>query len=192
MTKHITVFDFDGTLTQDDTFISFARHCVGTWNFVLGVFRAFPYLLSWKIGLCTGGKAKQKLYSALFKGKRKCDIEQSALTFRPKYRQEVLKMIEEQRSKGEILYIISASLDLWLKPIAEELRTRLICTETSTDAYGRLDGRFSTSNCYGEEKLKRLIKKEGKKDGFILTVIADEPGGGDAALFAVADNAVIV
>lgn len=190
--RKVTVFDFDGTLTRDDTFISFARHSLGDMRFVRGIILASPWLVAWKLGVISGSKAKEKLYSFLYKGLKKETVEAKGADFMPDYREDVVSTLKRHKSEGDKVYIVSASLDLWMEEIARKLEVNLICTPTSVDSQGNLEGGFSLPNCHGEEKLRRLLAAEGDKDTFYLTVYGDEPSGGDKALFMKADEAIKV
>ena len=190
--RKVTVFDFDGTLTQEDTFISFARYSLGDLRLIRGILLASPWLVAWKLGVISGSKAKEKLYSFLYKGLKKERVMAEARDFKPKYRKEVISELMRGKERGEKVYIISASLDLWMEEIAHKLGVNLICTPTSVDTQGNLKGSFASSNCHGEEKLRRLLAAEGNRDTFYLTVYGDEPSGGDKALFMKADEAIKV
>lgn len=186
--RKVTVFDFDGTLTQEDTFISFARYSLGDLRLIRGILLASPWLVAWKLGVISGSKAKEKLYSFLYKGLKKTTVEAKGADFMPDYREDVVSKLKRHKSEGDKVYIVSASLDLWMEEIARKLGVKLICTKTSVDFDGNIDGCFASLNCHGEEKLRRLIDLEGERENFYLTVYGDEPGGGDEALFRSADE----
>ena len=188
--RRITIFDLDGTLTHDDTFLSFSCHALGTLRVMIGILKTFPHLLLWKMGYISGSQAKQKLYSVLYKGLLKDEIFNKSKDFRPKFRIKVLEALNKHKQTEDSVYIISASLDLWVKQIANDLGVKYICTEVSIDNEGRLNGLFSSPNCHGEEKVRRLLEKE--KRPFYLTVYGDEPKGGDFALFNMADKRHVV
>lgn len=192
MSRRVTVFDFDGTLTRDDTFISFACHALGKWNLFRGIVRNIPHLVRWKLGMVEGSYAKEKLYSTLYKGKSKEKIREAAHDFIPEYREEMIEILKRHVESGDKVYLITASLDLWMRDIADTLKVSLICTLTSVNSDGLLDGKFASPNCYGGEKLKRLLKEENNLYDCYLTVYGNEPGGGDASLFKIADKGIAV
>ena len=66
--EKIALFDFDGTLTRHDTFISFAKFAVGKRRFYLSFLKSAPWLMLWKFGIITNGDAKQRLFGFLYKG----------------------------------------------------------------------------------------------------------------------------
>ncbi|MDE5786064.1 MAG: HAD-IB family phosphatase, partial [Duncaniella sp.] len=154
--RHITVFDFDGTLTRDDTFLSFARHALPVRRLIAGSLRSLDTLIAWKTGRITNSAAKERIYSALYKELDRKAIEKAAATFRPRYREEILSALKKLRDEGQEVIIVTASLDLWMNEIARSLGVRVLCTETSTAPDGTLTGHFSTPNCHGPEKVARL------------------------------------
>lgn len=188
--KHIAVFDFDGTLTHDDTFISFSRFALGSTRLIIGILRGLPWLISWKLGLINSSRAKEKLYSFMYKGIPKNKIMRKSRDFTPNYQKDTLMLLKKHKEDGDIVYIISASLDLWLYEIAQKLGVKVLCTTTSVNESGELNGRFSSANCIDEEKVRRLKAEE--KGDFYLTAYGDEPTGGDASLFKIADKFIVI
>ena len=54
--------------------------------------------------------------------------------------------------------IVSASISNYLKPWCDEMGFHLICTELEVKD-GKLTGKFSTPNCNGTEKVRRIKEK---------------------------------
>lgn len=158
------LFDFDGTLTDGDTFIGFARHAVGTPRLLAAMVRAFFPLAAWKLGLISGGTAKERLFSKLYRGmdydvfcRKACRF---AATLRgPELNKEVVDILRRHVGAGDEVFVVSASMAEWVAPWAQEHGVdaeHVLTTGIGTDSDGRLTGRFSTSNCAGEEKVRRL------------------------------------
>lgn len=188
MKKRITVFDFDGTLTRDDSFLAFPRQILGLRATLRGIIKGLPAILKWKAGLTDSSEAKERLTCCLYKGMDKADLMRRAEGFCPHYREEILGRLRESLERGDEVWIVSASLDLWLESVARRLGVKLLCTGTATDESGRLTGRFSTPNCNGEEKLRRLRRACPDLDSCHLIAYGDRPDSGDAALRAAADE----
>lgn len=186
--RRIVAFDFDGTLVGEDTFLTFARHALGLRRLAAGIIKSLPDLLRWKLGLTDGGHAKERLFAALYKGISKESLTRAAMTFRPHYRPEVLRQATEAIARGETVYIISASLDLWLTEQARRIGAKLCCTKAETAADGTLTGRFSTPNCSGTEKVRRLLAEEPDRTTYHLTAYGDSDG--DTPLLAMADTQI--
>ena len=66
--RSIAAFDFDGTLTCKDTFLEFIAFVFGRKKLYLSLALFSPILLLMKLGLYPNWKAKQLIYSWLFKG----------------------------------------------------------------------------------------------------------------------------
>lgn len=192
--RHITVFDFDGTLTRDDTFLSFARHALPLPRLIAGTLRSIGTLIAWKTGRISNSTAKERIYSTLYKGLDRKAVETSATTFRPRYREDILSELKRLRDEGQEVIIVTASLDLWMNGIARSLGVRLICTETATATDGTLTGHFSTPNCHGQEKVTRLRQAVPDLASCHLTVYGNEftPSGGDAPLAPLAQTIIDV
>lgn len=62
------LFDFDGTITRHDTFISFGRFSAGYPAFNCAVLKSIPYIVAWKLRLASNSYAKQRLFSFLDRG----------------------------------------------------------------------------------------------------------------------------
>ncbi|MDE6484118.1 MAG: HAD-IB family phosphatase [Duncaniella sp.] len=190
--RDIAVFDFDGTLTRDDTFYTFARHALGLPRLIMRSLRAVPAVIAWKFGRLTSSEAKEKLYSALYKGLDRAAIVKASATFSPRYKKEILDRLIHSRDTGVEVWIVSASLDLWMEEIARQLGVKLLCTRTGTAPDGTLTGRFSTPNCRGDEKVTRLRAAIPDMANCRITVYGNEftPGGGDSPLASIADEVV--
>ena len=169
MTKKLYLFDFDGTITYNDTYIDFFIFSFGKWYlfkkilshffkvFVLFIKRDFSELKEYLTGLFIKGKTKSELAEI---AQRYVDQNLSKV-IRPKALKETQQV--QQDSANEI-YIVSASLDLWMKPFAQKLKMKLICTELEFED-DIATGRFSSKNCKGTEKVNR-IKKQINIDDF--------------------------
>ena len=57
-----------------------------------------------------------------------------------------------------MLVLASASFDIYVEGLGNALGfEHVICTKASWDESGRLTGKLLSANCYGEEKLQRVI-----------------------------------
>ena len=67
MQKIITLFDFDGTITTDDSLIRFIRFVIGDLKTLWGMVFLSPMLVAYKLKLIPNYKAKQMMLSYFFK-----------------------------------------------------------------------------------------------------------------------------
>ena len=188
MRKKIYAFDFDGTLTTRDTLIAFIRYAKGTGAFALGFLRHAHLLVLMKLRLYPNWKAKQRVFSYFFGGMRLEDFDALCRQFaednRHLLRPEGLKTISQAQAEGAEVVVVSASIDNWVKPFFSHLI--VLGTQIET-ADGRLTGRFLTDNCYGQEKVNRILALYPDRSEYHLIAFGDSRG--DKELLAFADEA---
>jgi len=188
--KHrIAVFDFDGTITTKDTLLEFIRFSKGNFPFIWGFMLHFPLLIAFKLKLYPNWKIKQKLFSYYFKGMKLSDFDFLCKDFFQHasglIRPEAKKAIKRHIDAGDSLVIISASIENWVCPFAYHLNIQtVLCTKIETDRAGLLTGNFSTSNCYGQEKVNRLIKLFPQREDYYLVAYGDSKGDKELMDFA--------
>ena len=155
----ILVFDFDGTLTTRDTLIAFIRFARGTAWLLRCLALLLPRLLLMKVGLADNGRTKERLFAMCFKGMRTTDFDElchrfAATVGRSVKRQATWGVMEKAVADGNPVYVVSASVDNWVKPFFPDVVT-VIGNQVESENE-RLTGRFLTHNCYGAEKVRRL------------------------------------
>ena len=197
----VYAFDFDGTLTTHDTFIEFIRFACGTSKFLMGFLLYSPLLVLMKLRLYSNGKAKQKVFAHFFKGMAISKFNSLclifALTHHHLLRPEVVHQLEQALSEGAEVLVVSASIDNWVQPFFEGVRrqesgdSRLHVIGTQIEVIdGRLTGRFLTPNCYGQEKVRRILALYPDRSSYHLTAYGDSRG--DREMLAFADEAHLI
>lgn len=184
--RTVVVFDFDGTLTKHDTFIEFAIFSRGIHRFLKACILAFPWLLMWKLGRISSSKAKQKLFLKLYKGESKSRLEKLATHFNPPLKSKILNRLLYHICNNDTIYIISASIDIWVTPWAKKYGIIALCTESETNAKGILTGQFRNSNCIGKEKVSRILNAEPNRGAYRLIVYGNS--NGDKDILQIADE----
>ena len=195
MKKRIYAFDFDGTLTTRDTLIAFIRYARGTRAFVLGFLRHAHLLVLMKLGLYPNWKAKQKIFSYFFKGMNLGDFDALCQRFAANNRQllrpEGVRTLEQSRTAGADIVIVSASIDNWVKPfftspdgLADNLSKITVLGTQIEIADRKLTGRFLTKNCYGQEKVNRILALYPNRSEYTLTAYGDSRGDKELLVFA--------
>lgn len=156
------VFDFDGTLYRGDSFIKFALFCFGKKKFTAALIKTLPWLVAWKIGIVSNSRAKQKLFAAMFAGmplnlfeKRGCEF---AREIEKRLIPETIGKLADFNSCGAHSVILTASMPAWIRPWAHNHGIKDVIGTEPEVSNGILTGRFSTPNCYGAEKMRRLLK----------------------------------
>lgn len=185
--KKVVVFDFDGTLTKKDTFVAFIRYACGNRAFVLGFLWYAPLLMLMILHLYPNDKAKQRVFSHFFKGMSLKTFDNLCQRFardnRHLLRPQGIQTLQQAQADGSDVFIVSASIDNWVEPFFPE--TKVLGTQVEVKD-GRLSGRFLSKNCYGQEKINRLLEKYPHREEYHLTAYGDSQG--DKELLAFADE----
>lgn len=185
--RTIIATDFDGTLTTADTLLRFIRFARGKWS-MMAVFALYsPLLILMKLKMYSNEKVKQKIFSHFFRGMPLEDFNalchKYAETDRHILRPGGIEMIRKAKTEGHDVVIVSASIENWVQPFFPDVKVMGTKIETHD---GRLTGRFLSRNCYGEEKVRRLMEQYPDRDSYRLIAYGDS--GGDKALLAFADE----
>ncbi len=191
----VAAFDFDGTLSTRDNFMPFLKLVAGT--------RAISSALIAGTVSCgaRGTKAwkrdeiKAEVVRHLFTGRNAVAMDVLARGFaddvvRSYLRAETVEQADWHRTQGHELVIVSASLGMYLRPIAERLRfDAVLSTELEVGPDGLLTGRLAGANVRGTEKARRLDDWIGERPAYVW---AYGDSSGDRMLWARADKAVRV
>ena len=185
--KKIYAFDFDGTLTTKDTLLEFIRFAKGTLAFGLGFLRYTHLLVLMKLGVYPNWKAKQKVFAHFFKGMSIDDFDalcqEFAASSKHLLRPKGIEAINKAQSEGSEVLIVSASIDNWVQPFFANVK--VLGTQIEV-VDGKLTGRFLTKNCYGQEKVNRILALYPHRQDYHLTAFGDSRG--DKELLAWADE----
>lgn len=183
--KKIYAFDFDGTLTTKDTLIEFIRFAKGTLAFGWGFARYAHLLVLMKLGLYPNWKAKQKVFTYFFKGMTIEDFNALCQAFAASsqylLRPAGIKAIQQAQNEGAEVLIVSASIDNWVQPFFTDVKVLGTQIEVID---GKLTGRFLTKNCYGQEKVSRILTHFPDRKDYHLTAFGDSRGDKEMLAFA--------
>ena len=189
--RKVYAFDFDGTLTTRDTLIAFIRYACGTPRFLFGFLLHAPLLVLMKLRLYSNGKAKQKVFAHFFKGMTieafDTLCQDFARTHRHLLRPDTVRILEQALTERAEVLIVSASIDNWVQPFFPSVT--ILGTQVEV-IDGCLTGRFLTPNCYGQEKVRRILALYPDRSAYHLTAFGDSRG--DRELLTFADEAHMV
>ena len=204
MKKRLYLFDFDGTLTTADTLLRFIRYACGTRRFVAGFALFAPLLVLMKLGLYANWRAKQRLFAWYFRGMEAARFDTLCRRFAADnaglLRPETIGVLRRAVAGGCTVAVVSASVDNWVRPFFDGMAVggspalSVIGTQVETDTAGRLTGRFGTHNCYGPEKVRRVLRHypdlaPNRQD---YTVVAYGDSRGDREMLAFADEGHLI
>ncbi len=176
----IHAFDFDGTLTRRDTLIEFIRFAKGDKAFLLCFLRYSPLLVLMKMGLYPNWKAKQRVFSYCFKGMPLEQFDSLCRRFAGKkaglMRPKGLAKVRDVLARGGKVVVVSASVKNWVEPFFADIPGVYVLGTMIGVADGKLTGRFITKNCYGEEKVNRLLQLFPERTQYWLVAYGDSRG----------------
>lgn len=185
--KKIVACDFDGTLTTRDTFVAFIRDVFGDRKFWWGFLRHTLLLVKMFSGLCPGGEVKERIFAYFFKGMSLDEFDSHCQQFAASHHSLLrplgIAAITQAQQEGAEVVIISASIDNWVQPFFPSVKVLGTQVEVRD---GRLTGRFLSSNCFGQEKVNRLLTVYPQRSDYHLTAYGDSKG--DRELLAFADE----
>ncbi|WP_456846445.1 HAD-IB family hydrolase [Cellulomonas sp. P5_C6] len=189
--RRLVVWDLDRTLTRSDTLVPFLRAVAGS---------AWPRVTAQVASdVAVHGGSRAQLKDALLRrtlagrSVRKVDVVANAFArwiVAEGCRADALARWDWHLRCGDTLALASASLALYVRPVADLLGTDLvIATELAADR-GLLTGERATPNCRGGEKARRIgaLVDELRPD----TVWAYSDSASDRAMLSLADVPVRV
>lgn len=188
---NIAFFDFDGTITTDDSLLKFIRFVVGDIRFLIGLSILSPMLVLYKLKLIPNYKAKQIMLSYFFKGMEAKRFEEVANNYSLTHIQKILRpkameKIRWHQMQGHKVVVVSASLECWLHPWCEQNTLELIATKLEIKE-NKVSGDLRTKNCYGIEKVNRINENYDLHDYEIIFAYGDSRG--DKEMLSLANEA---
>ena len=179
MMKKLYLFDFDGTLTYKDTMFMFLKF-YDPAKFSVQFLKHVPLFILLKMKLADAEAVKKSLISSILRGQSKYQIEKKAQQFFEEnypslFRENALDFINNIDRTNTESYIVSASLDIWVKPFAEKFNMKLLSTqaEFKDDIF---TGDFVGNNCNKQEKVNRIKLEIGNKKFDKIIAFGDTSG----------------
>ena len=186
----LALFDFDGTITTNDSLIKFIRFVVGDAKFAIGMIALSPMLTAYKLKLIPNYKAKQQMLSYFIKGMTEEKFKEVGEEYSLNHidtilRPKAMEKIAWHKEQGHKIVIVSASIECWLKAWCDNHGLDLISTKLEIKD-GIVSGKFLTKNCYGIEKALRVKDKYNLDNYDYIYAYGDSRG--DNELLALADE----
>jgi phosphatidylglycerophosphatase C len=184
----LALFDFDGTITTQDSFLKFIRFVVGDAKFVVGLIILSPILIAFKLKIIPNYKAKSIVISYFFKGYEEVEFKNLAREYSLSQIDKIVRPKAKDRlvwhkDQGHKIVIVSASIDYWIYPWCFKNGFELLATKLETKD-GLLTGNILGNNCYGIEKACRI--KQNYDLGQIEYIYAYGDSKGDKEMLEIA------
>ena len=156
----LALFDFDGTLTDRDSFMDFLRRNTSLAGWCWGLLRSLPAVLAWKLGLRSRQRAKERVLAIFLGGMDELRLRKLCQLYARERVLEILrpaalrKLAWHQR-EGHRVVIVSASPGDWIEPWAQPRGIEVVASRLQI-VDGRVTGALDQQNCIGAEKVRRL------------------------------------
>jgi phosphatidylglycerophosphatase C len=167
--QYIAFFDFDGTISSQDTFFPFIIFVADKTRTFLKLWIMSPYFLFllflYMIKLMSNHTIKQKIMMIMLSGISEEKIEVIAQEFvatklEQYIKPEIFSLVQKHLDLQHKVIIVSANLDIFLTHWARKYEINaVISTQLETADKGispYLTGRILGKNCYGVEKVRRV------------------------------------
>ena len=188
--RPLVAFDFDGTLTDRDSFTAFLAWRAGPLRYSAGLAALIPagalYLAN-----RDRGRLKAAAVRRFLAGVSRAELEVDAQAFAAEHgrgllRPDALRAWRRWQAKGARLVIVTASPETVVAPIARGLGADLLIgTRLAFDDAGRVTGELDGPNCRGPEKARRL--REAFGDAVALEAAYGDTDG-DVDMLALAEE----
>lgn len=190
MPRQVAAFDFDGTLAPGDSLIPFLTWVCGRRSVAAALAVHGPGI-AWAVaGRGSRDAAKARFVSRLLQGRSAAAVQSTGQAFAQhllkRVRPDMAERIAWHRGQGHGLVLVSASLTVYLEPLAAALGfDDVLATRLEVDGAGVLTGRLLGANVRGPEKAARLTAWLGD-DAHDVELWAYGDSSGDHDLFALA------
>lgn len=169
----IAVFDFDGTLTYQDSLFPFLKMIVGQFRFLWGLLILSPTLVGYALHLIPNWQAKETVLTYFLSGLTDEKLQQLGQRFAvqkiPKLiRPEALQRLKWHQEQGHQIILDSSSLEAYLLPWGQTMGFNQVIGTKLASQSGLITGRILGNNCYGKEKVERLKEWLGDLNGYCL------------------------
>ena len=160
--KNLALFDFDGTLCNKDSFTGFIFYALKKRHIVKQGIKILPWIQAYFLNIYPADSMRPRLFKAMFADMPTQELLELALEYSHQLRnsldQQIYQQLLKHKHNDDDVVIVSASVDLYLKDIAELLDVNLICTEAEVKD-GVFTGLFSTPDCSREQKKIRVLEQ---------------------------------
>ncbi|WP_297962873.1 HAD-IB family hydrolase [uncultured Campylobacter sp.] len=188
---NLVLFDFDGTITRDDSLLEFVAYVVGFKKFFRGILVLSPILAAYKLGLASNNFTRRKLLGYFFAGMSADKFDKICKKYSTTHIEDILKQsamdkIASYKAAGDKIVIVTASLEDWLRPWCDAQGLELLGTKIRRKG-GIITGEIEGQNCYGAQKVAR-VRAAYDVQAFD-SVIAYGDSRGDREMLEFADEA---
>ena len=177
---NLALFDFDGTISNDDSFRGFIIYYCGYPKFILGSIILSPIYLLYFLGIIKNNFMKETVISFYFKNEKTSDLWNKGKQYSDNeidkiVRDKAREKIKWHQTQGDRVVVVSASVNIWLDSWCSRNGIELIATELE-ETDGKVTGKLVNGNCFGIEKTIRVARIINVKDYEDIYAYGDSRG----------------
>lgn len=156
----LALFDFDGTITDEDMFTLFLNYSASGSRKWLGKVVIMPFYVLYKAGIISARRIRPIASFIAFSGRETKQVqalgEHFARDVIPRHlRREAQNKLDWHRQQADTIVVVSASLNAYLKPWCKAHSYHLLCSEILSDK-ARMNGLYRNGDCSLERKAARV------------------------------------
>lgn len=177
----INVFDFDGTITTEDTFALFLRYYAGTFAWAIKILSLLPIFLLYVVRIIDRNAVKRHVIRRFFKNQPIQQVEARAAEFANSVipnliRPAAINEINLRKKDPESLYICSASISPYLRAWGAKQNIHNILATELEVVDGVCTGKIDGWNVWGPGKIRRILAEFSPKSVKINHAYGDTRG----------------
>ncbi len=189
----VAVFDFDGTITQVDTFRDIFLWRFGLFRLTIGMLITLPLIILYAFGVLVNDIPKTALFRRFFRGWAVAEYQSICSYYAVSrlpglVRPGALERIKWHKDQGHLLVICSASLADWIEPWAASVGFDHVIATRAHISNGILTGKFEGPCAYGARKVVGLMQLGIDESNCEIYAYGDSKG--DRELLSIAQHSV--
>lgn len=158
--KTLAVFDFDGTITNRDSFILFLKYLKPGLSFYLNMWLSVPELILYFSGYFSKKQIKEKLLKNFCGAISQKQFDDYCYQFSKNILPSIIKPsaireIEKLKEQNAHIVLLTASPENYLIPLCKQYKITLIGSRLKKCSLHFVPEMIG-ENCFGAEKVKRL------------------------------------
>lgn len=160
---NLALFDFDGTITHADMYTKFLHFSGTKRRAMLAKVILPPFYLLYKAGIIPAPKMRAIASYLAFFRREMHEVYSAGKKYAdeviPQFVRDIaLNKLQWHKEKGDLIVIVSASLDVYLAQWCAQNGFSLICSELEVEGR-RLTGRYVNGDCSCDNKPRNIRAK---------------------------------
>ena len=146
----LALVDFDHTVTTCDSYARFLRSIATPRQRALAPWTVGPWMAAYKLRLLSAAALRRRVTRIVFSGRDIAEVEAAGRRYADEQlpallRPEMMARIAWHRARGDIVVLVSGSLDAYLRPWCDAHGLALICNRLAV-----VDGRCTGHYLHGD------------------------------------------